>query len=110
MKKTLFSTVAAAALLVSMGVASAQTSTTTTTWTDAYGTTIREHSTTQKFKSVDDPSLRPQVGMVLPGTVTVAPLPETIVIPRRESYSYSIINNKPVVVERDSRKVIHVYN
>jgi hypothetical protein len=40
----------------------------------------------------------------------VAPLPETIVIPRRESFSYSIINNQPVVVERDSRKVIHVWN
>ena len=110
MKKTLLSTVAAVALDAGIGIASAQTTTTTTTWTSDHGTTIREYSTTQKFKSIDDPSLRPQVGMVLPSTVTVAPLPETIVIPRRESFSYSIIDNQPVVVERDSRKVIHVWN
>ena len=109
MKKTLLSTVAAIALAAGIGIASAQTAT-TATWTSDHGTTIREYSTTQKFKSVDDPSLRPQVGMVLPGTVTVAPQPETIVIPRRESFSYSIIDNQPVVVERDSRKVIHVWN
>lgn len=111
MKKTLFSTVAAAALVASIGIASAQTSTsTTTTWTNEYGTTIREHSTTQKYKSFDDTSLRPQIGMVVPNTVTVHPLPETIVVPKRETYSYGIINNQPVVVERDSRRVIHVYN
>ncbi len=110
MKKTLLSTVAAVALAAGIGVASAQTTTTTTTWTDAYGTTMREYSTTQKYKSVDDPSIHVQVGQALPSTVTVHPLPETIVVPKRESYSYSIINNQPVVVERDSRKVIHVYN
>ncbi len=110
MKKTLLSTVAALTLAAGIGVASAQTTTTTTTWTDAYGTTMREYSTTQKYKSVDDPSIHVQIGQALPSTVTVHPLPETIVVPKRESYSYSIINNRPVVVERDSRKVIHVYN
>ena len=111
MKKTLLSTVAAVALAAGIGIASAQTTTTTTTtWTADQGTTIREYSTTQKFKSIDDPSIHVQVGQVLPSTVTVAPLPETIVVPRRESYSYSIINNQPVVVERDTRKVIHVWN
>ncbi len=110
MKKTLLSTVAALTLAAGIGVASAQTTTTTTTWTNEYGTTMREYSTTQKYKSVDDPSIHVQVGQALPSTVTVHPLPETIVVPKRESYSYSIINNRPVVVERDSRKVIHVYN
>ena len=110
MKKTLLSTVAAVALAAAIGVAAAQTTTTTTTWTDAYGNTIREHSTTQKYQSFNDPSIRPQVGMVVPNTVTVHPLPETIVVPNRETYSYSIINNHPVVVERDSRRVIHVWN
>jgi hypothetical protein len=109
MKKSLLSTVAAFALLVGVGVASAQTTTTTTTWTNDYGTTIREHSTTQKYKSFDDPAMKPQIGMAVPGTVTVYPLPSTIIVPQRDSYSYSIINNQPVVVERESRKVIHVY-
>lgn len=110
MKKTLFSTVAALTLAAGIGLASAQTTTTTTTWRDSYGNTIREHSTTQKVPAIVDPALRPQIGMVLPGTVTVHPLPETIVVPRRESFSYSIINNQPVVIENDTRKVIRVYD
>ena len=110
MRKTLLSVVAATALLAS-AAASAQTSTTTTTtWKDEFGTTIRQHSTTQSYKSFDDPALRPQIGMALPDTVVVHPLPETIVVPRRESFSYGIINNQPVIVERDSRKVIRVYD
>ncbi len=110
MKKTLFSTVAALALVAGIGFASAQTTSTTTTWTNDHGTTIREYSTTKQYKSFDDPTMRPQIGMVLPGTVTVHPLPDTIVVPQRDTFSYSIINNQPVIVERDSRKVIRVYD
>jgi hypothetical protein len=107
MKKTFLSAVSALALLASVGVASAQT-TTTTTWTNEHGTVIREHSTTQKFKAFEDPSFKVQVGTVLPSTITVAPLPPTIVVPQRETYSYSIINKTPVIVDRD-RKVVHVW-
>lgn len=112
MRKSILSAVAATAILAGAGIAQAQTTTTTTTteWKNDYGTTIRKDSTTQSYKSYDDPALRPQVGMALPGAVVVHPLPETIVVPRRESFSYSIINNQPVIVERDSRKVIHVYD
>lgn len=111
MRKTLFSVVAAAALLAGAGIATAQTSTTTTTtWKDDYGTTIRQHSTTQKYESYNDVKIRPQIGMALPDTVVVRPLPETIVIPKRETYSYGIVNNQPVIVERENRKVIHVYD
>lgn len=111
MRKSLLSAVAATALVIGAGIATAQTSTTTTTtWKDDYGATIRQHSTTQSYKSFDDPSLRPQIGMALPDTVVVHPLPETVVVPRRESFSYSIINNQPVIVERDTRKVIRVYD
>ena len=110
MNKSLLSIAAAAVLLAGVGVASAQTSTTTTTtWTNAYGTQIREYSTTQKYDSYSDPAYKPQIGMALPGTVTVYPLPSTVVVPQRDTYSYGIINNNPVVIERDSRKVIHLY-
>lgn len=111
MNKTLLSLAAATALFAGVGMASAQSSTTTTTtWTNEYGTTIREHSTTQKYPSYNDVTIRPQIGMALPETVVVRPLPETIVIPRRETYSYGIINNQPVIVERENRRVIHVYD
>ena len=110
MNKSLLSIAAAVVLLAGVGVASAQTSTTTTTtWTNAYGTQIREYSTTQKYDSYSDPAYKPQIGMALPGTVTVYPLPSTVVVPSRDTYSYGIINNNPVVIERDSRKVIHLY-
>ena len=47
--------------------------------------------------------------MVLPQTVTVYPLPATVVAPSPGSYSYSIINNEPVVVETTTRKVVHTW-
>lgn len=111
MNKSLLSIAAAVVLLAGVGVASAQTSTTTTTtWTNEYGTQIRQDSTTQKYNSYSDPAYKPSIGMALPGTVTVYPLPSTIVVPSRDTYSYGLINNQPVVVERDSRKVLHIYN
>jgi hypothetical protein len=37
------------------------------------------------------------------------PLPSTIQVQSPDRYSYSIINEQPVVVERSSRKVIHTW-
>jgi len=108
MRKSILSLAVATTLLAGAGVATAQT-TTTTTWSNDHGTVIREYSTTQKYTPFSDPSVKVTVGTVLPGTVTVAPLPPTIVVPQRETYSYAIVNNQPVVVDR-GRKVIHVWN
>jgi hypothetical protein len=111
MKRTLFSIVAASVLLTGVGLASAQTSTTTTstTWTTDQGTTIRDYSTTKKYNSFNDPALKTDVGTELPGTVVLYPLPETMKVPDSERYSYSIINNQPVVVERSTRTVVHTW-
>jgi hypothetical protein len=51
--------------------------------------------------------MKPTVGTVIPGTITVYPLPETMKVPSSETYSYGIINNNPVVIERTTRKVVH---
>ena len=110
MKRSLFSIVTGSALLAGMAVASADTTTTTTTtWNADQGTTIREYSTTRHYQSYNDPSFSPSVGVVVPQSATVYPLPETVHVPAPNTYSYSIINNQPVVVERSSRKVIHVW-
>ena len=110
MKSPIFSAVAASVLMLGMGVASAQTTTqTTTTWTNDQGQTITKYSETQKYPSVNDPTLRPTVGAVLPGTVTVYPLPSTVTVQQPDRYRYAIINQRPVVVEREGRKVIHVW-
>jgi hypothetical protein len=110
MRRSLFSIVAASVLLASVGTASAQTTTSTTTWTNDQGTTFREYSTSKKYGSFSDPTLKPDVGMALPGTVTLYPLPETIKVPSPDTYSYGIINDRPVVVERTTRKVVHTWD
>ncbi len=111
MKKALFSIVAASVMLAGIGLASAQTNstTTTTTWTNDQGAMIRQYSTTKHYSSFSDPSLKPDVGMELPGTLTLYPLPQTVVVPDADSYSYAIINDQPVVVERTTRKVVHTW-
>lgn len=106
----LFATFAVAALASSIGVAAAQTSTTTTTTFSAQdGTVIREHSTTQKHTSFSDPNLNPSVGVVLPGTVQLHPLPPSVRVTTPEAYSYTIVNNRPIVVERTTRRVVHSF-
>jgi hypothetical protein len=113
MKRTLFSIVTASALIAGAGIASAQTSTTTTTsssWSSDQGQMIRQYSTTQKYTSFNDQSLTPSVGTELPGTVTLHPLPETMKVPDADRYSYTIINERPVVVERTTRKVVHTWD
>ena len=112
MRRLLFSVATASVLLASVGLASAQTTTTssTTTWTSDQGTAIQEYSTTKKYTSFSDPSLKPNVGMELPGTVTVYPLPETMKIQDPDRYSYGIVNDHPLVVERTTRKVVHTWD
>jgi len=110
MRKSLFSIVTASLLLAGAGVAYAQSATTTTsTWTTDQGTMIREYSTTQKYSSFNDPTLKPNIGTEIPGTVTIYPLPEVMKVPSADRYSYGIINDRPVVVERTTRKVIHTW-
>jgi hypothetical protein len=108
MKKFMLTVVASAALLSGAGMAAAQTTTTTTTtWTNEQGNMIREYSTVKKYSSVNDPSLNISVGATLPSNVTVYPLPETVKVKDPDRYSYVIVNDEPVVVERTTRRVIH---
>jgi len=108
MRKSLFSIVTASVLVTGVGLAGAQTTTsTTTTWTPEQGTAITQYSTTQHYQSYSQPGVT--VGTVLPDAVTVYPLPPTVEVPSANSYSYSIVNNQPVVVERTTRKVVHVW-
>jgi hypothetical protein len=98
MRRSLFTIVTASVLLAGSGLAAAQTTTTTTTWTTDHGTAIREYSTTKKYTSFSDPALTPNVGLVLPGTVTLYPLPETMKVPLADTYSYSRSNCRSGVV------------
>ncbi len=107
--------IAAVAILASLAAApasfaqTATTTTTTTTWTDDQGAQLNQSWTTQKYTAVTVPNMQPSVGMVVPDSVTFYPVPETVMIPNRENYEYSVINSRPVVVERTTRKVVHVW-
>ena len=109
MRKSLFSIVTASVLTAGAGLAAAQTTSTTTTstWTPDQGAAITQYSTTQHYQSVTQPDVT--VGTVLPQSVTVYPLPPTVQVPDSQTYSYSIINNQPVVVDRTTRKVVHTW-
>ena len=111
MRKPLLATAATVAFLAGTGLALAQsvTTTNTTTWTNEEGTTIRQYSQTQHEQSFSDPGFAPTVGAELPTTVTIYPLPQTVQVPDPQQYSYTIINNRPVVVERTTRRVIHIW-
>jgi hypothetical protein len=109
-RESLFSIVTASVLLSGVGLASAQTITTTTAqWTPDQGSAITTCSTTQKYTSFSDPNIRPTVGMMLPGTVTVYPLPSTVVVQAPDRYSYGIVNDYAVTVDRSNRQVVHTW-
>jgi hypothetical protein len=110
MTRSLFSIVTASALIAGAGLASAQTTTTTTTqWKPDQRTTITQYSTTQHYKSFSEPNFRPSVGMELPAAATIYPLPGAMKVPSADRYSYGIINDQHVVVERTTRKVVHTW-
>ena len=106
MNKSRLSFAAASVLLAGIGFASAQSS---TTWTTDQGKAITDYSMTQKYTSFSDPALKPTIGSELPQTVTVYPLPSTVTVTQPDQYSYGIVNNQPVVVERTTRKVVHTW-
>lgn len=107
-------------LLAGVNVAAAQAVITTTphgtqthgsvSFAPEHGAIIREHATGQHFSSVQDPNIHAQVGATLPGSVQLHPLPDRLVtqVPAARSYQYSIINNRHVVVDPGTRRVIHV--
>ena len=52
MRKSILSLAVATTLLAGAGIAAAQTTVATTTWTTDHGRVIREYSTTQKYTHV----------------------------------------------------------
>jgi len=110
MRISLLSTVAATILLSAAGLASAETSTTTTsTWTPDQGAAITQYSTTKHYESYRDTKLNPTVGAELPSAVTVYPLPGTMKVEHPDQYSYGIVNDHNVIVDRTDRRVVHTW-
>lgn len=109
MKKQLLSVFAACLLTAGAAVAAEVTTSTTTMFTNEQGDLVRQYSVTKHYEPVTDASIQAQVGVELPAKITVHPLPETIKVAEPERYSYVILNDRPVVVERKTRRVVHVW-
>jgi hypothetical protein len=108
--KRLLSSMIGGAMLISAGIAAADmTTTTTTTWTNEEGAMVREYSVTNHYGSVTDPTIHTTVGTEVPSSVPMYSLPETVKVPDADQYSYVIVNDHPMVVERTTRRVIHVW-
>jgi opacity protein-like surface antigen len=101
--------VAAIATVLSGAAFADVTTKTTTTFTNQDGAMIREHSVTKHYSSLNDPKIVVKQGIELPASATLYPLPETIKVDEPTRYSYVIINDKPVVVERTTRRIIHTF-
>jgi hypothetical protein len=119
--KTLHLSAVVLALVAGTTVASAQSVVTTPHGTESHGSVtfapehgaiIREHATSEHFNSVQDPNVHVQVGGTLPPSVGLHPLPDRIVtqVPGARSYQYGVVNNRHVVVEPGTRRVIHSFD
>ncbi len=110
MNKSLISAFVAATMLSGTAFAQGAITTSTYKWTDADGNLIREYTETKQYKDVDVADFDAKVGVALPSSVTTTyELPATIKVDKPDHYRYVIINDKPVIIEKDNRKVIHVF-
>jgi len=111
MKHSLITVAAASVLFAGIGVAAAQVETPATpSWTPAQSQTMITTYHSRHYSAYSDPAMQPRVGMVLPDTVQVYPLPDSMQGPAYSHYRYGMINDHPVVVESTTRKVVHTWN
>jgi uncharacterized protein DUF1236 len=108
MRKLLLSIGAATMLFAGSGLAFADGE--APAWNANQGTMMTTHYTTMKYTSYRDANMHPTVGMVLPETVTVYDMPDTMKDPSYSNYRYGMINDHPVVVERTTRKIVHTWD
>ena len=112
MKGFVLGTTAALALLAGASIASAQ-STTVTTTTGAVGgtavtispadeTEIRTYVTKERWRSVDVPAAEVVVGRELPSTV------ELHTVPKVEKYRVAVVGGRTVLVDPGTRKIVKI--
>ena len=80
------------------------------TFTPEHGAMLRQHASSQRFAPVHDAGIHAQVGATIPSSVELHPLPDALVgqLPGARQYRYTVIGNRPVVVDPGSHRVVHV--
>lgn len=94
----------AAAIAMAPVVVFAQTSTTTTTITTDQQSKVRAYVVKEKPASVKVTE-SVAVGAALPSSVTLRALPSDVGVTQ---YRYAIVNDKTVLVEPSSRKIVQI--
>ncbi|MCV0396536.1 MAG: DUF1236 domain-containing protein [Rhizobiaceae bacterium] len=102
MKRKLLGTMTAVAMIVGVGAAAAQT----VVITPENETVIREYVTTQEVEPIaPPPDVEITVGATLPDTIEVRALE----VPELETrYDYVVVDNRTVLVEPQSREIVHI--
>lgn len=74
-----------------------------------HGTILHQHAQGQHYRSFDDQDFHVEVGATLPGSAELHPLPDSFItqVPSARSHRYAIVNNRYVVVDPHSRRIIH---
>lgn len=114
MRRLLLISGTVAVLLAGVGIASAQHHQDRpgpVTFTPEHGRMLHQHAIGQHHNSFRDPSFHAQVGAALPGSVQLHPLPDTLAghVPSAHQYRYGIVNDRPVIVDHSTRRVIHSF-
>ena len=109
MKKFLVGSAIATAMLATAGAGVAQTMTTTTTTRSTtlapeQRTIVQEYVVQQQRPSVTVENYEVRTGTVLPPSVQFYSVPQV------DQYRYSVVNNRQVIVDPQTRQVIEVLN
>ena len=80
--------------------------------TAAQKQTIYSSISSQKQKETAPPTFHMAVGVAVPGSIELQPLPKTIVdlIPELKDYQYAMVANQVLLVDPKNKQVVEIIN
>jgi hypothetical protein len=106
MKSLLKGALAAAILAGTAGLAAAQTA--VIDLSPDQRTTVYRSISRERIQVAPPADFRARVGVEVPDTVELYPLPETIEVPAIRRYRYTVIDNQVVLVDPGTHRVIEI--
>ncbi|MBX9590537.1 MAG: DUF1236 domain-containing protein [Hyphomonadaceae bacterium] len=70
---------------------------------------LRQHAATHHHRSADHHGFQVHVGATLPHAVELHALPHGFRVESPHAYRYGIINQRHVVVDHETRRIVHVF-
>lgn len=77
-----------------------------------HGRMLREHASNHQYRSAHHPEFRADVGASLPESVELHAVPDDLArdMPAARSYRYAVINDRHVVVDPGTRRIMHRFD